>query len=89
MELDPLGGSRLIRTGTKPPSTVNGPQFSPNPTQLQENRRVCPSCHAAVLSLFPLPRRYGDSRRVCSACYLESVGRSAMVGWRDDEPDDP
>ena len=52
-------------------------------------RRVCPACHASVLSLFRLPRRYGDSRRVCSACYLESVGRSAMVGWRDDEPDEP
>jgi hypothetical protein len=52
-------------------------------------RRVCPACHGSVLSLFRLPRRYGDSRRVCSACYLESVGRSAMIGWRDDEPDEP
>jgi len=49
-------------------------------------RRQCPECHASVLSLFPLPRRYGESMRVCAACCLEGVGRSAVVGWRDDEP---
>jgi len=32
-----------------------------------------------------LPKRYMDPRRVCTACYLELVGRSAIVGWRDDD----
>jgi hypothetical protein len=39
---------------------------------------VCPSCHASVLSLFPLPRRYGDSTRLCSAC---TSNRSAEARW--------
>jgi len=48
-------------------------------------RRLCPGCSSAVLSLFRLPRRYGDSRQVCASCYLEQVGRSAVVGWRDED----
>jgi hypothetical protein len=26
---------------------------------------------------------------VCVTCYLESIGRGAVVGWRDDERDGP
>jgi len=49
-------------------------------------RPFCPQCGARALSLFRLPSRYRDPRPVCAACYLEMVGRSAVVGWRDDEP---
>jgi hypothetical protein len=40
VELDPFGGSRLIRTSAQPPFTVEGPRLFPNPTQLQENRTM-------------------------------------------------
>ena len=50
-------------------------------------RSFCTACHQAVLSLFRLPSRYADRNRVCAACYLEMVGRSAVVGWRDDYDD--
>jgi hypothetical protein len=46
-------------------------------------RRQCPTCQRAVLGLFRLPQRYADTRPVCSACYLELVGQSAIVPWRD------
>jgi hypothetical protein len=50
-------------------------------------RRQCSTCERAVLSLFRLPRRYAESKPVCSACYLELVGRSAIVPWRDGDAD--
>ena len=46
-------------------------------------RRRCRLCGRSVLSLFKLPRRYADERPVCGACYLEQVGQSAVVAWRD------
>ena len=43
----------------------------------------CSACSRPVLAVFKLPRRYGRAAPVCSACYLEVVGRSALVPWRD------
>ena len=43
----------------------------------------CSTCSRPVLALFKLPRRYGRAAPVCSACYLELVGRSPVVPWRE------
>jgi hypothetical protein len=45
--------------------------------------QCCSACSRPVLALFKLPRRYRRAAPVCSACYLELVGRSALVPWRD------
>ncbi len=51
-------------------------------------RRVCPLVPRICLESLSSAPSLWRSEAVCSACYLESVGRSAMVGWRDDEPDE-
>ena len=43
----------------------------------------CSACSRPVLAVFKLPRRYGLAAPVCSACYLEVVGRSPVVPWRE------
>ena len=45
--------------------------------------RWCSACSRPVWTLFKLPRRSGRAGPVCGACYLELVGRSPLVPWRD------
>jgi hypothetical protein len=43
----------------------------------------CSACNRPVPAVFKLSRRYGRAATLCSACYLELVGRSPVVPWRD------